>query len=250
MSRGVQGAVLRLLGAKDHRVEVVEAERLAPTLMRIRFSSSTLLDAVELAPTAWVRFWFPDPDGGGQEYQRAYSLLDPDRGTGLFDVVFVLHGDRGPASAWALAAAPGDALQAQVMGSSSFVLDAASTGLVALGDPSSLPAIASIVASLPRDRDVRLLLEDCDEEMMRVLGIEHPRLSVVHARRAGSGSLIDALRSSGFELDGRQLWAAGESASLKPVRKPLREREGAARGNTHVLAYWIEGRAMGNARRV
>lgn len=249
MARGMQGAVLRLLGAKDHRAEVTATELLTPELIRIRFHAPTLLDALEETPTAWARFWFPDADGGAQEYQRAYSILARDNAAGWCDVVFVLHGIDGPGSLWASRAAVGDALPVQVLGSSSFALDPESDGLVAIGDLSSLPAIATIVASLPDRTDVHVLLEDCAEAALRALGIAHPRLVVTHVRRAGAASLAGALHASEIPLDGRQVWMAGESGSLKSLRRVLRDRRGASRANTHVLAYWIEGRSMGKERR-
>ena len=249
MARGMQGAVLRLLGAKDHRVEVLETERLTAELIRIRFAARSLLDVLELTPTAWVRFWFPDPAGGPQEYQRAYSLFAGDVDAGWCDVIFLLHDVHGPGSTWASRAAVGDVLPVQVLGSTSFERDAESEGLVVIGDLSSLPAIATMVSSLVGPLDLHLLLEDCADEALRALGVEDPSLTVTHVRREGPASLAQALASSAIPLDHRQVWAAGESASLKALRRVVRDRAGATRSNTQVLAYWIEGRSMGKERR-
>ena len=47
-------------------------------------------------PTAWLRFWFPDPTGGKTEFQRAYTLVWADPDTGRFAIDVVLHEPAGP----------------------------------------------------------------------------------------------------------------------------------------------------------
>lgn len=78
MSRGFQGAMMRGFGARDHIATVTGSEWLAPHFLRVRLHSPTVFDDVEVEPTAWLRFWFPDPDGGETEYQRAYTLTEAD----------------------------------------------------------------------------------------------------------------------------------------------------------------------------
>ncbi|WP_373689306.1 SIP domain-containing protein [Rothia santali] len=65
--------------------------------------------------------------------------------------------------------------------------------------------------------------------------------------RTGPDSL--AAEVAGGDLGGFQVWAAGETGSLKGLRPVLRDRLGASRRTAHVQAYWIEGRAMGTARK-
>jgi ATP-binding cassette subfamily B protein IrtA len=74
MARGLQGAMLRGFGARDHTATVLETVRIAPHFIRVRMVSETLFDDVVIEPTAWLRFWFPDPDGSGTEFQRAYTI--------------------------------------------------------------------------------------------------------------------------------------------------------------------------------
>ena len=78
MSRGFQGIVLRGFGARDHQATVLETVKLAPHFVRIRMVSPTLFEDVVAEPTAWLRFWFPDPDGGSTQFQRAYTLTEAD----------------------------------------------------------------------------------------------------------------------------------------------------------------------------
>ena len=63
MARGFQGAMLRGFGARDHIATVLETVQIAPHFVRIRMESATLFEDAEAEPAAWLRFWFPDPDG-------------------------------------------------------------------------------------------------------------------------------------------------------------------------------------------
>ena len=101
MARGIQGAVLRGFGARDHIATVVESVRTAPHLVRIRMTSPTLFEDADAEPAAWLRFWFPDPDGSNTEFQRAYTITEADSSTGRFAIDVVLHEPAGPACRWA-----------------------------------------------------------------------------------------------------------------------------------------------------
>src|ERR1700758_3938701 len=71
MSRGLQGVILRGFGARDHIATVIETIYIAPHFVRVRMVSPTLFQDVQAEPAAWLRFWFPDPDGSNTEFQRA-----------------------------------------------------------------------------------------------------------------------------------------------------------------------------------
>lgn len=246
MGKGFEGAVLRLMGAKEHEVTVVGHHDLVPELRRIRFTSDTLLADIEVAPTAWIRLWFPDRDGGNREFQRGYTIVAADADQGWFDIDFVLHGTLGPASAWAQDPAPGARLTAQVMGSTSFTYAGEPGGVVLIGDACSLPAINSILAELPAEVSVDLLLEHQREAEERFPVAEHPGLTLHRVAREGTETLAQA--AAELNLDNRQLWAAAEAGSLKPVRKLARQRAGFRKDNTYILAYWTQGREMGSSR--
>ncbi|QUH03626.1 siderophore-interacting protein [Saccharopolyspora erythraea] len=246
MSRGWQGVVLKALGASEHLLAVVSTSAPAPRVRRVRFLASTLFQQVRPEPATWLRFWFPDPDSGRREFQRAYTIAAADEATGELDVDFVLHEPGGPASEWAATAAAGDRIAVMSMGSTPFRLLRERSGVLLAGDPSSLPAINAIVASLPSEVDVDVVLEHDhgDDELVPLAA--HPRLELRRTAREGDDSLAGAL--AGRDWSGWQVWAAGESGSMKAVRRLLRSNSGVARSDVHAQAYWIEGRAMGTAR--
>ena len=118
--RGFQGAVLKVLGARDYSATVTGSELLAPNFLRVTFESDTLLDSIDDGPTAWVRLWIPDADGRDIEYQRGYTISTSDPETGTFSIDFVLHEPAGPASECASEAGPGTTISLTSLGSTKF----------------------------------------------------------------------------------------------------------------------------------
>ena len=248
MSRGWQGLVLRALGAKEHLITLVSKRSVTDHYVRLEFEAPTLFGDVEPRPAAWLRLWFPDPAGGRRQYQRGYTLADADPEAGRLSVEFVLHEPAGPASAWAVEAEAGDQLIAQSLGSVPFQDHADSERLVLLADLAAVPAVNAVLRELPAEREVFLLLEQAHDDDAEVPLAQHPRLRVHRFDREGPATMARELAEQVPELDGAQIWAAGESGSLKGVRKAVSGRAGGSKANTHIQAYWVAGRAMGTAR--
>jgi ATP-binding cassette subfamily B protein IrtA len=118
----LQGVILRGFGARDHTAAVIETAYIAPHFVRVRMVSRTLFEDVKAEPAAWLRFWFPDPDGSNTEFQRAYTISEADVPVGRFGVDIVLHDPAGPASLWVRTVEPGATIAVMsLMGSSRFV---------------------------------------------------------------------------------------------------------------------------------
>ncbi len=245
--RGFQGAVMRSFGARDHLATVTGSELLAPHFLRVRMVSETLLADVELAPTAWLRFWFPDPDGRDVEHQRAYTISEADPASGAFAVDMVLHEPAGPASAWGAAAQPGDTVLINNLGSSKFELpEELPAGYLLIGDSASIPGITGILRTIPDEVPIELYLEEHDPADHLIPLPGHPRLTTHWVRRRGAESLAAAIEPR--DWSNWYAWLAPESASLKHLRTRLKEEFGFPKSEVHQQAYWIEGRAMGKLR--
>ena len=245
--RGFQGAVLRGFGARDHQATVVSTRVLSPNFLRIELTSPTLFEDAVVSPTAWVRFWFPDPDGRDVEHQRAYTLSEADPESGAFSIDVVLHEPSGAASTWAATAQPGATISLTSLGSSKFELpEELPAGYLLIGDSASIPAITGILQTIPAEVPIELYLEE-HEATDRLIPLPgHPRLRTHWVPRRGAESLAAAIEAR--DWSDWYAWAATEAASLKLLRSRLRDDFGVPKSEVYQLAYWVHGRSMGTLR--
>ncbi|WP_328471353.1 ATP-binding cassette domain-containing protein [Actinoplanes sp. NBC_00393] len=247
MARGFQGAMMRSFGARDHQATVVGRQLLAPNFLRVRMTSPTLFQDAQAGPTAWLRFWFPDPDGGDAEHQRAYTLSEADEQAGTFAVDVVIHEPAGPASLWAQRAEPGATIAVTSLGSSRFeVPDEPPAGYLLIGDSASIPAITGILGAIPEDIPVEVYLEQHDDDDLLIPLGTHPRMNLHRVPRRGPASLAAAIEAR--DWSDWFAWVAVESGSLKQLRLRLRDEFGFPKTEMYAQAYWYHGRAMGKLR--
>jgi ATP-binding cassette, subfamily B, bacterial IrtA/YbtP len=248
MGRGFQGVILRSFGARDHTATVIETVRIAPHFVRVRMESPTLFEDAKDEPAAWLRFWFPDPDGSKIEFQRAYTISEADVPASRFAVDVVLHEPAGPASSWARAVEPGTTIAVMsLMGSSRFDAPGEQpAGYLLIGDSASIPGINGIVATVPDDVPIEVYLEQHDDNDTLIPLAKHPRLQVHWVARRNEKSLAGVIESRDWSK--WYVWATPEAATLKHLRRRLRDEFGFPKSAVHAQAYWSAGRAMGTRR--
>lgn len=248
MARGFSGVMLRSFGARDHAATVLETVRIAPHFVRVRMTSPTLFEDVDAEPAAWLRFWFPDPDGSNTEFQRAYTISEADVPSGRFAVDIVLHEPAGPASKWARTVEPGATIAVMaLMGSSRFdVPDEQPAGYLLIGDSASIPGMNGIIGVVPDDVPIEMYLEQHDDHDVLIPIAPHPRLRVHWVARRDEKSLAAAIENR--DWSNWYAWATPEATALKHVRTRLRDEFGFPKSEIHAQAYWSAGRAMGTRR--
>lgn len=248
MARGFSGVMLRSFGARDHIATVIETVPIAPHFVRVRMSSPTLFEDVDAEPAAWLRFWFPDPDGSKTEFQRAYTISEADVEAGRFAVDVVLHDPAGPASLWARNVQPGATIAVMaLMGSSRFdVPDEQPAGYLLIGDSASIPGMNGIISVVPDDVPVEMYLEQHDDNDTLIPIAQHPRLRLHWVARHDEKSLAAAIETRAWS--DWYAWATPEATTLKHVRARLRDEFGFPKSEVHAQAYWSAGRAMGTRR--
>ncbi|MEO8816346.1 MAG: ABC transporter ATP-binding protein/permease [Mycobacterium sp.] len=251
MARGLQGALMRGLGAREHTATVLEIVPIAPHFVRVRMVSPTLFDDTAVEPTAWLRFWFPDPDGSNTEFQRAYTLSEGNSDTGRFAIDVLLHDPSGPASRWARTVAPGTVIGVvSLMGAARFDAPTAGemqpAGYLLIGDAASITAVNGIIGAVSPDVPIELYLEQHNDNDPLIPLAPHPRLRVHRVPRRDPKSLAAAIEAR--DWSNWYAWATPEAASLKHVRARLRDEFGFPKSEVHAQAYWTAGRAMGTLR--
>lgn len=234
--RGWEGTVLKLLRAKDFRLTVTDTTRVTPGYLRLGVEDGGLLAACGHHPTMWVRLWFED---GGRPHQRAFTLVDPDPAAGRFSLEFALH--EGPAARWATGAAPGDTVEATVMGTKFVEPPTPPSRIVAVGDPASLPAINSLLAAYP-DVPAHVVLEHATPDDATLPVRSRPGDVVVRVGRtpdpaAITGAFEDAF-GAGPAAPGDYVWIAAEASLTRRLTAHARETLGVHRKQLASMAYW------------
>ncbi|MGV9558983.1 siderophore-interacting protein [Streptomyces sp. NPDC003522] len=232
--RGWEGAVLKLMRAKDFTLTVTGAEDVTPHYRRLRLTDGGLLATTGVHPTMWVRLWFTN---AGRPHQRAYTLVDPDPAAGTFALEFALH--EGAASDWARTAGPGDTIEATVQGTA-FVRPApAPSRVLAVGDPASLPAINSLLDALGPVPATIWFEGDGDGLPFRTDPARHdlrrtPRTDLVDRVRTELPALLTAAPDP-------YVWIACDTRTTRTLAAYVRKDLAVPKDRTHALGYWQAG---------
>jgi NADPH-dependent ferric siderophore reductase len=93
-------------------ITVASVEHITPNMRRVHFTASDLHDFESPAPDDHVKLFVPDtsPQATASVCMRDYTPRAFDAARGTLTIDFALH-EAGPATAWALAARPGDTIE-------------------------------------------------------------------------------------------------------------------------------------------
>jgi len=238
-------------------VEVVAIERPAARWISMTLRGEQMEGFKVEAPTAHVKLFLPTdgqtdvpamttgPDGrlvwaegAVPPAIRTYTPRRYDAATHTLEVQFLLHGD-GPASRWAERAEVGHGLVVVGPGGR-FVMDGEARRWWIGGDESALPAIGTLLESLPAAAEAEVHVEVADDGAKLALPARdrtrvhwHPRRS----RNAFGAELLDAARSADAPADMR-FWIACEAAAMRDVRRHLLVDRGVPRSAVTTRGYW------------
>lgn len=225
-------------------LEVTRVRRVTPRMARVSFEAPPGFVAW---PDQQLKLCFPRPgqrvprlppsDGDDMRWYQAFLAIpeeerpwmrgftvrahDPSRDE--LDIDFVLHGDSGPAARWAATAAPGQVLGRY--GPSTLYrkeLPESSRYLFA-GDETAIPAVSSLLPSLPAGVRATVVIEvhDAAEEQP----LPSPADVTVHwLHRDGRDPGGDLLLAKVAELGtspGMAAWLAGEAGVVRSLRRRL-----------------------------
>ncbi|OWA07438.1 NADPH-dependent ferric siderophore reductase [Streptomyces sp. CS113] len=236
--RGWEGAVLKLMRAKDFEFTVTGAEDVTPHYRRLRLSDGGMLAVTGAHPTMWVRLWF---DNAGKPHQRGYTLVDPDPAAGTFAMEFALH--EGCASDWARAAKPGDTIEATVQGTGFEVPQPLPSRVFAVADPASLPALNSLLGSDALGSVPATVWFEGDTDEGLPFRTEPGRHEVRTVTRGDAGAqLVARVKEELPELLGAVpepfVWIACDTATTRALSSYVRKELGVPKQRVNALGYW------------
>jgi NADPH-dependent ferric siderophore reductase len=213
---------------------------------------------------------------------RTYTIRRLRDDPAELDVDFVLHGETGPATRWAMHARPGDLLQIAAP-NAEFRADPGGyewrpppqlARLILFGDETALPAISGILdalaASSSPPRTEVFLEVPMPGDLIAVTTWPDCRLSwTVRSGTPGETLLRSALDLTLSEMhapheaapivnvdreilwetnaapsDELYIWAAGEAKAILALRKFLQSERGVGRNCMNMMGYWRLGRSL------
>ncbi len=214
-----------------------------------------LLDEPTPHPSDWYARW-KALDEGDRNVLRTYTPSAIRVTEREIDVDFFLHEPAGPASAWALAARPGDPLVITGpnvrMGWTGYGIHwtpGEASRFLLVGDETAFPALRNIVDSLPeaaRPHVIAGVADAADDLVTRAIANRALVTRVEH--RAGVDALSTAVRSWAAEHGaaaaadpGYGVWLAGESGVVTGIRRFLTAEVGMPKERISFLGYWRHG---------
>jgi NADPH-dependent ferric siderophore reductase len=248
-------------GIRTFVTEVAAVEDVHPHLRRITFAGGDLAGFAPLGPDTFLYLLLPPPGRTELTVDQSFSwetvgdMPEGDQPVGAYytvrawrperaeiDMLFVLHGDVGPASAWAHRARPGDPVA--LWGPRSAYHPPPETDWhLLVADETGLPAIGAICESLPPGAKVQAIVEVTDEyDELPLDCAADVDVRWIHRGSAAVGTttlLVDAIRELAFP-EGEQVyaWGAGEIRAMNELRDHLRRTRGLAKHQVSVLGYW------------
>jgi NADPH-dependent ferric siderophore reductase len=236
---------------------VRQVRRITPQMARITFGGLSGFPAAGLDHRVKVFFplpgadrpVYPTGDDWWERWQaepvravfRTYTIRRHRPDSGEVDIDFVLHGDSGPASRWALRAKPGD--EVGLWGpKAEFDPPPEAEWVLLAGDETALPAIGALVEALPSHAKARVFVEvgSAAEEQPFVLPQE---VRVAWLHRDEGQSLVAALGDAPLPEGRPYAWIAGEAGSVRALRRILIGERGVAREDIYFSGYWRRGRS-------
>ncbi|MCP1501803.1 NADPH-dependent ferric siderophore reductase [Curtobacterium herbarum] len=255
----------------QHVLVVDRTERLSPHMVRLHLGGPGYdafiehADPERLATTdKYVKLMLPKPGTGLQPpydldalratmpksdlpARRTYTVRAVDPVTRTIAIDFVVHGTDGLAGPWAAAARPGDRIALSGPGGGWAPSTDPEVTHVLLGDDSALPAIgAALEAMLPSATGVALVevAGPADEQpLVHPTGVE---LRWLHRDAAGAEPgtlLLAATRELPRASHPVSVFAHGERAAVKAIRRVLQDDWGLEKADLSLSAYWALGRA-------
>ncbi|WP_217134971.1 siderophore-interacting protein [Leucobacter chinensis] len=228
-----------------YRATVVRTKLLGPDFLRVTFGGEGLVDFACSGVAPKIKVFLPDETrthAADESLEgllegatmRTYTVRANREHEAEVDIDFVIHPE-GPAGRWAAQAEPGQAL---VLSNAAGKDPLTAHDVLLIGDPSAVPAVMTIVESLPSDATARVLIRvDRAEDRFEL----EPAADGI-ARWIATGADTELLTSVvADEISAQRpdyVWAAGEASTLKPLRRLLRGDAQYTKQSSHTVGYW------------
>ncbi|MFJ8669123.1 siderophore-interacting protein [Streptomyces sp. NPDC093600] len=252
-------------------LQVDRTRRLGPSLVRITFTGEDLKAFASGGRDQSLSLFLPhpgqpepvlppldDPDlyavlgawrampDDERAVMRSYTVREQRTAPDEVDIDFALHEDGGPACRWAQQAEPGD--KVVVLGPAvadntgvRFRLPDDADSVLIWADETALPAASAVLEWLPAETRAQVYLEvPCSGDRLE-LATEADATVTWLVREEGAPSAVDAVRDAELPGDAPYVWIAGESGSVKALRRHFVNERQLDRRRITFVGYWRKG---------
>lgn len=185
--------------------------------------------------------WLPMPDEV-RPTVRTYTHRGIDLKTNEIWIDFVVHGDEGPASAWAISAKPDDVLGV-LMKDGKSELYAKAENYLLVADATGIPVVAVILEDLPETAKGTCIIEVQGEEDGQSLPTKaNIDFIWLHNPHPQEGSLLaKVFKDQELPDENRFAYVAAEFSTVKEIRHYLRKEQGWQQKELYAYSYWKSG---------
>lgn len=222
------------------RLTVLETARLTPNMHRVLLGGPGLTGFPPKQDGGYVKLRIP----GEKTCVRTYTIRRQTEEALTLD--FALHGEEaaaGPATAWALTAAPGDDLEVGGPGPAKPLPHGPGPFLLC-GDMTALPAISVNLEALRDDAVGRAVIEvQSEDDRQDIAAPSGMTIEWLINRSPGTQpeALDAAVRAAGAGDDTAYAWAACEFDAMRRLRQYLRAECGLGPDRLYISSYWKRG---------
>jgi len=240
-------------------LEVLRREQITPHMVRVTFTGDEIQNIRSEAANDDIRIQIPEdfnatplppvvsfnplrldyPENAHPSQIRAYTIRRIDHTSNELDIDFFVH-EGGFASRWAEQAAPGQ--RVTIGGPHSFTLwDGTIETYILLGDETALPAIGRFVESAGSGTRVTVIAEiETEGEQQRWNTADGVTLDVtwLHQNSANPANLTKAIRALPVPSPQTVIFAAGESQTMRQLRRWMVNEWGIDKRQISIAGYW------------
>jgi NADPH-dependent ferric siderophore reductase len=232
------------MSARRYRELVVKKKTaLTPNMIRIVLEGDDLKDFPEGQESGYVKLVFPANEGASKPITRSYTIRHFDLSVRELTLDFVVHGDNGPASAWALGVTEGECITIDGPGPTKLVDQSADWFFLA-GDMTALPAISVNLESLPEDAKGYAVIEVLSADDKQVIAL--PEGIDIHwvinpTPDKPNTYLVDTVKQLPWQDGEPNVWVASEFDAMRSLRSYFKKERGVQRGQIYASSYWKMG---------
>ncbi|MEU2157822.1 siderophore-interacting protein [Streptomyces sp. NPDC019396] len=258
-------------------LQVVRTRRLGPSLIRVTLGGESLADFASGGRDQSLSLFLPHPgqdapvlpapqDGsteamyatlgawralpaGERAVMRSYTVREQRPGAGEhgeMDIDFAVHEDGGPACRWAQRASTGD--RVTVLGPAvadntavRFRLPDDADSVLIWADETALPAASAILEWLPAGIRAQVWIEVPHAGDRTELATAAQATVTWLVRDEGAPPAVEAVRAAELAGSAPYAWIAGESGTVKALRRQLVNERGLDKRRVTFVGYWRKG---------